>query len=157
MFEEADIKLQWQNIFSIVLPSIPMCSPSKKYIYIYFYRTTILPCAALKFKKINWQLQNLRKLFSWWSHDICIAKHLKPWSEQFACLVCQCAPPSELSFTSFYQLALYLKVLMLECFHFSHTSGSLVLWWVYDTTVEVLLKYFVPARVVVCKHLFCNV
>jgi len=62
-----------------------------------------------------------------------------------------------LSLFSFCRLAVYLKVLMLECLYFSHATGSLVLnSWVYDATVGVLLKCFAPASVVVCKHLFCN-
>jgi len=32
-----------------------------------------------------------------------------------------------------------------------------VLWWVYDTTVGVMLKmFFSPIRVIMCKHLFYN-
>jgi len=48
-----------------------------------------LLCAALKTRKIYWLLQNLGKLFGCWSHDKCIAMHLKSWSEQLTCL---CAP-----------------------------------------------------------------
>jgi len=33
-----------------------------------------------------------------------------------------------------------------------------VIWWVYDidTTIGVMLNFFSPIRVIMCKHLFCN-
>jgi len=57
--------------------------------YCFCITTKILPCAALKFRKFNWLLQIVGKLFGWRSHHKCVAKHLKSWSEQFACL---CSP-----------------------------------------------------------------
>jgi len=68
----------------------------------------------------------------------------------------QCAPPFELSF-SFSLLAVCLKVLMLECLHFSHTTGSLHYdgWWMtlqFGFCQSVLLL----SMLVVCKHRFCN-
>ena len=83
-----------------------------------------LLCAALKTRKIYWLLQNLGKLFGCWSHDKCIAMHLKSWSEQFTCLCAPMCTPIWLSHFS-YWLAVYLKVVMLKCLHFSHTTGSL--------------------------------
>ena len=61
-----------------------------------------------------------------------------------------------LSLFSFYRIAIYPKVLMLEGLRFSHTTGSLVLWWVHDATIRSLLKCFAPTSVFLCKHLFCN-
>ena len=70
----------------------------------------------------------------------------------------QCAPHlTYLSIFSFSLLADYLNILMLECVHFSHITGSLH----YDGWMMLQLgcchSVLLLSVLVVCKHWFCNV
>jgi len=110
--------------------------------YCFCITTKVLPCAALKFRNINWLLQNLGK-YIWLAISWNVRCKALAWSEQFTCLCAPMCTPIWVIFHvfSFYRLPAYFKVLMLECLHFSHTTGSLVLWWVNDATVGVLLMF----------------
>jgi len=119
--------------------------------YYFCITTKILTCAALKFRK---------NLTASKFTIICLAgdvwytrcKAFKTLSGTVCIPLCANVHPH---LNSFYRLAVYLKVLMLERVHFSHITGSLVLWWMNDATVGVLLKWFALTSVVVCKYLFC--
>jgi len=66
------------------------------------------------------------------------AKHLKPWAEQFVCLMCANVHPhmNYISLSSFHRLAVYLKFWCENAF-ISLTLLDPVSWWVYDTTFGV--------------------
>jgi len=86
-----------------------------------------------KSKKYIWQkancqilLYNSGNLIRCRSHDKCLVKHLKPWSEQFACLCTPMRTSHWLMFHFFFfSVSCLPQSLILECLHFSDTTGSL--------------------------------
>jgi len=117
-----------------------------------------IPCTALKFRNINWLLQNIGNSFRCRSHDKCVQKYLNlEWN---SCMyLCANVHPIRLIF---YFLVLLTVSCSPQSFNVRIPSFLSHYWipvlcWVYDTTVGVMLKFFVsPIRVIMCKHLFRN-
>jgi len=139
------LTLMYDGVQLIVVDALYQCT---RLISIVLHNNEKLPCAAFKIGKINKLLQNLRKWFGCRSHDERVSKHLKPWSEQFACIRAPMCTPIK---TLFFILSVSCLPQTFDARMLSFLSHYWipVLWWVYDATVLVLLKCFCSC---LCGH-----